>query len=207
VLLTVEDARAELQARGFVGWTDARLDRFLRAGVLRVLRGEQSWPFLEAVGTFLSFTTVAGLKAVSEVRVASDRRKLRHARKPELRELGTDTGVAGTPMYWYVGQVGDGGSALGVRVVPYDSGATELWVEYYLDPARDTLTEIWSRIPDDFEHAILDAATLEAAKDAGDWDKVVGLRDDLQSVIASLREDFHTNTAFQNEYVLGETED
>lgn len=211
---TVATARTELRDRGFAGWTDARLDRFLAAGVRRILTVQENWPFLIAATTTTEGTAITGAGTILEVRRDSiSGFPLPHRRREELIHLGVDVELAGTATCWYAISVDDTGIA--VQTQPREVGGA-LWVRHYYDPAQatmGTLVTFWVLIPDIFEDVILDAATLEAAKDAGDWERVRGLREDIgaasdpESRWGRLIGRFHDQQLGEHNFVIGIMED
>jgi hypothetical protein len=194
----------ELRARGFVGVDDSRLERFLRGGFRRVLGADLAWAFMQDHLT-ISPQSYVGHATIIEVRRA-DGMRLTHRSRQTLIAGGHAVDAVGTAMYWYIGPSSAASSGEStIWTCPLDEGL--LSVDFFRDPGVVTMDELWHRTPAIFEDVILDAAEIEAAKDAKDWETVQGLRPLVQEAIGQLVERFADQQISDHGIVVGSLQD
>lgn len=95
--------RADLEARGYARFTDARLNAFLNTAKNRFEDYGFDWPWLKATTTGTSPITISDLRRVRTVYDPSNRRPLDRVEAEDVTDFfDTNLTLAGPALYWYL---------------------------------------------------------------------------------------------------------
>lgn len=102
-ITTLGDGRAELEARGYSRFTDARLNQWLDNARLRFEDYPFDWPWLKATTTGTAPLTISDLRRVRSVADSTSQYPLDMVDAEDISDFAsTNLALTGRPVYWYL---------------------------------------------------------------------------------------------------------
>lgn len=174
--------RAEFVARGY-DYVDSggttRQDSFINRGYHRICE-EADWPFLQIVASGTApLSSLTDIREVIYVLDTTNNAELQGSTANDIAYLDPNVSTAGTPQYWWLDQDT-------IKVYPTSASAS-LSVRYVKVPTDLSSGSDTPVLPTRYHPLIVDAAVLEAAKDADDLNTLQVLQADYDRRIQEMK--------------------
>lgn len=176
--MTLAEARAETQARGFDYLSSARCNAYLNRA-LAALSMEAAWPWLETSTSGTSPLTITDLRACLSVVDTTTSQVLAPADRRSLVDTYQVLTTTGTPEYWYRD------SLTSIRTYPVSSDTIS--VRYVKHEAELTSDSTSPSLPTRHHNVWVDRAVYEAYWDSDNMEAAMALKQKYDLEIVEMK--------------------